>query len=92
MISSRHACTSQISERSILTQNTGHGEICEGILRIAGEEYQLQYDGTVPRTRGSVLVYSHFVVNTLQFYKVYIRRYSGRDSFVNQVEKRIDGL
>lgn len=36
--------------------HTGHGEIRAGILCIASEEYQLQYDGALPRTRRGVLV------------------------------------
>jgi hypothetical protein len=66
MISLRHGLPLQITERSILTQNTGHGEIRERILCITGEEHQLQYDGTLPRTRGSILVYSHLAFTILQ--------------------------
>ena len=66
MISLRHGLPLHIAERSILTQNAGHGEIREGILCIAGEEYQLQYDGALPWTRGSVLACSHLAFAILQ--------------------------
>ena len=66
MISLRHGLPLHIAERSILTQNAGHGEIREGILCIAGEEYQLQYDGALPWIRGSVLVCSHLAFAILQ--------------------------
>lgn len=48
------ACTPLIPfflETSILTQHTGYGEIRQGILCIASQEYQLQHDGTLPWTR-----------------------------------------
>ena len=69
MISLRHGLTHQISERFVLTQDTGHSEIRKRILCIASEEHQLLYDGALPRTRRKVLAH-------LTFYKVYIGLYS----------------
>ena len=49
-----------------VSRNSGHGEIRERILRIAGEECKLQYDRTLPRAGGRVLGYPNFTFAILQ--------------------------